>query len=756
MLSIMDRVKMTRYFRFALLIPMLCFAFHSIGFAKSLDPLWFAYQGESYEVGYDSSDIYRTTCIIEDSAGITANLSADAEAGLCLSYQMVQIGYLKEENLQDLQTLRLSMLNVSVTHVMIKALEKFQEEMVDLGVDGTAAYFSGGASVAKSASDEALEELKDAIVDAPDRVALAIGMIAIADGAAKLQRISDFVTERSDKQLGQSANMAFDCLEVQNRYIDAVGVDVTLIPAGEMLQELQADSGYKAQFYRLTKKLGTKLVATFTAKKYKDTVEIALDGYSLISNLRSLSTAYQNFASKVENIKDLWRIPATGLGDVFPAGFDPEGEGQSEAVADSQNSEERGIVAVVDSSGSMSSTDPAGLRLKALKMLGDRLGEQGRLGVIEFSTKARVVLPIDELGSFSSLKRKKIKKTIGAIGHGGNTNIRAGLLLAADAVSAFSDRQNFSILLLSDGADSKGWKGESDMIPAGVPVHTIALSDGADREGLSQVSAATGGIHEIALTAEDLPRIMGNLLDQASGGEVLLVESGNIQQGDVLQSTLYVDPGTGELNVSVSWPGSDVDLNLIDPDGKRMTIAAAVARGTGVEEASYDIIKLKNPTAGRWLLELLGVDLPQGGEAYTLQATAQGGGIDVDWQTNVVTPEIGQPFNVELKSENNAVSWDSVEAETIGPDGQLKKETLQLDSLASALGGLNGQTMQSFSPQKKGVYHVKIVAQGQTTTGDKIMRTFDRTFEVVSAGRGVRYRYQIDPFIPRRSKGMLR
>jgi hypothetical protein len=355
------------------------------------------------------------------------------------------------------------------------------------------------------------------------------------------------------------------------------------------------------------------------------------------------------------------------------------------------------------------------------------------------------------LGSFNSADRQELKKLVDRIDSSGGTNIRAGLELAAEQVP--KDGSQVTLVLLTDGKDSK-WKGTTGSLPSGVAVHTIALSDQADQEGLGKLAAATGGIAEIARNADDLKRIIGNLFGEATGQEVLLVKTGTINQGDDLYYEVYVDSGQPHVTFQADWQGSDIDLVLVDPAGRRYDTASAVQQGTGIEATNYDIIRVNHPQSGRWQAHLLGVELPAGGEPFTFRVSANDSPIRTHWTMSVPVAEVGAPMSVDLATQGD-VQWQRAHIQTWLPDGSRKEENRMIGGLAAALGGDSGVSVLDFIPQAAGVYQVRIAVEGRTPSGETVQRSFDRTIRVAAPGRGERYKRQIDPFI-RRTPGMLR
>jgi len=406
------------------------------------------------------------------------------------------------------------------------------------------------------------------------------------------------------------------------------------------------------------------------------------------------------------------------------------------------------IITLIDNSGSNSHTDPTNLRAAAMRLILDTAEVDTRLGVVLFDDTAAVVADAGILGPLDGGQRDLLRNKLQLIGAGGGTNIRAGLTKAAELVCG----ENASIILLSDGQDHR-WRGEVDMLAAGIKIHTIALSAEADQEGLSQASAMTGGIAAVARDATDLHNIIDSLFGTAEGRQMLASRNGVMKTGDRVEFSFFVEPDLGGLDCQVTLPGSDIDLTVISPDGKRIPINEAVRDGFGVEALTYDIIRLQNPQAGQWSMQLEGVALAAQGEAYTARAYARQPRIQTRWIDSVVVPEAGSSFYVSVDTQGE-VTWNKVNAVIYKPDGSVHNESRTLDALAAALGGEENIGVFDFLPKVPGVYQILVELKGETRSGAQVARMMDRTFRVAPAGIGKRYEHQIDPFI-RRVPGAL-
>lgn len=396
------------------------------------------------------------------------------------------------------------------------------------------------------------------------------------------------------------------------------------------------------------------------------------------------------------------------------------------------------IIAVVDSSGSMKDTDPKNLRIAALKMMIDSLGNRTALGIVDFDSSVKTLSEPLPLGDLASSQRKALHTALKKIDSNGGTDIRGGLKAAVGVIPTGS--RKVALVLLTDGKDqSKNrWSGESDFIPKGVSVHTIGLSEKADRKSLSKLSAATMGIPEIAKTAADLQRIIADLFSSAEGDETVLMEEGLIKAGEVRQCTAFIEEGQGLASFRVSWPGSDIDLSLVDPRGQRITIKDAVKGGFGVEGETYDIIQVKHPTPGKWQVEVKGVAVSSKGEPYTLLVSGKEARIQAEWVLSAPVPEVGAPFEVSVKSQQE-ILWERAEVALWNPQGEKNQETVSLGGVVVVTGEDSAQTVFSAYIDEPGIYRIKILLSGTTAEGNQLSRYLDRTFRVADTGEGVKW-----------------
>ena len=115
---------------------------------------------------------------------------------------------------------------------------------------------------------------------------------------------------------------------------------------------------------------------------------------------------------------------------------------------------------LVDTSGSMDQPDRIGLVRKSLKMLIDRLGEHDSVAIVQYDSRARLVI---EHTSVS--QKKQLLAAIDAMQCGGSTNLEEGMALAyAMAGRKFVGGAENRVLLLSDGVANLGTSAADEIL----------------------------------------------------------------------------------------------------------------------------------------------------------------------------------------------------------------------------------------------------------------------------------------------------
>ena len=376
------------------------------------------------------------------------------------------------------------------------------------------------------------------------------------------------------------------------------------------------------------------------------------------------------------------------------------------------------VIALIDTSGSMKDSDPRNLRRAALDLFSGLANASTRLGVIRFSDQAQTLLEPTAMGLFGSAARQRVRDAVSAIGAEGGTSIGDALALAAKTIGA----DGATVILLSDGKSSKSkWSGDASMLPPGTVVHAIALSEKADRTGLEKISRDTGGVFEIARSSDDLARLFANLFARAQDEQIAMVKEARIGAGDTHGYGFDVEPGNQTVTVSVDWPGSDIDLRLIGPDGVAIDSAEASTTGRGVEADTFDVIRLDHPAPGRWKIEVQAVDVDPKGEPYTLRAGLSGGSLAFNWR--LIHGAVGAGETILVKPAIAApVRWLKSRAMVRDITGQI------IFKGRVAFGAKDSFEIPAID--NPGDYLVRLEVEGEIGGKDRFSRVFDRTIAI--------------------------
>lgn len=260
---------------------------------------------------------------------------------------------------------------------------------------------------------------------------------------------------------------------------------------------------------------------------------------------------------------------------------------------------ENDIKLIIDVSGSMKKNDPDNLRRPAVNLLMNLLPEDATAAVWLFGDKVEPLVPFGaataEFKTFA-MSQSKLIHSRGLLTDIGGALERAML----------QDHRGGKAILLSDGMVDLGPDpalnvGEQariqhrlipQLIASNAEVHTVALSDNADRKILEAVAQGTGGLFEVAKTADDLTRIFLRLFDDAVIQDRLPIERGQfLVDSTVEEFTLLAFSNTDSAAVQIRSPDDQYFLAGDHPEGVRW-----------YQDAGFDLITVSKPIEGEWRL----------------------------------------------------------------------------------------------------------------------------------------------------------
>lgn len=265
---------------------------------------------------------------------------------------------------------------------------------------------------------------------------------------------------------------------------------------------------------------------------------------------------------------------------------------------------------IIDISGSMKQTDPNNLRIPALNLLLELMPEGAQAGIWTFGKYVNNLVPVAVVDDQWRAKAKKSALNITSLGL--QTNLAGALNDAAWGLKPDSGFQQ-SIILLTDGKvdmvsknDPQGEQKNtlerkklmSEVLDkyrnAGANIHTLALSDLADKNLLQQIALETDGLYSQAVNAEELMKAFLRAFDRAVPAEQVPMED----------NTFVIDGSVNEFTALVfkSKNGSG-ESALLAPSGARYTELEHPDNVRWHKDLRFDLVTIKQPELGTWIAE---------------------------------------------------------------------------------------------------------------------------------------------------------
>jgi len=262
---------------------------------------------------------------------------------------------------------------------------------------------------------------------------------------------------------------------------------------------------------------------------------------------------------------------------------------------------------LIDVSGSMKKTDPKNLRTPALEMIVGLLPDQSKAGVWTFAKYVNMLVPHKPV---DKAWRKQAKKQTNKIHSNGLfTNIEQAINKATVNQTKSNKTYRQSVILLSDGLvdiepDQKASVASrkrilSEIVPrlkqANVAVHTIALSDGADKALLREIALETDGWYEEVGNAEQLQRVFLHLFEKAAQRDTVPIAKGN---------QFKIDESVTEMTVLLFRKPDAKATQLLRPDQTTLDSTTALENVRWHNsDSGYDLITIAEPQLGEWKID---------------------------------------------------------------------------------------------------------------------------------------------------------
>lgn len=241
-------------------------------------------------------------------------------------------------------------------------------------------------------------------------------------------------------------------------------------------------------------------------------------------------------------------------------------------------------VLVIDRSGSMSGQKMTDAKSGATLFVDLMMIPEG-IGVVDFDDIVTVTYPLTQIAS--NKEKNDAKTAIASLTARGLTNIGGGLRAGLNQVISYCDivpsvlheQCPRAIVLLSDGQHNTGENPRNvipDLARNNVRAYTIGLGLDVDQRLMSEIAQATGGEYRFAANSGDLREIDKQILDELRGRQRMFRVREFFDLGYPPRTYVAtVDPAM-QATFSLIWPGSSLNISLIDPSGRAIR-----------EEASY-------------------------------------------------------------------------------------------------------------------------------------------------------------------------
>ena len=258
---------------------------------------------------------------------------------------------------------------------------------------------------------------------------------------------------------------------------------------------------------------------------------------------------------------------------------------------------------VIDISGSMKKNDPQNLRIPALDMLSRLMPEGSRAGVWTFGQYVNMLVkhrPVDDQWRQEAESKSKSINSVAQF-----TSIGQALEKAAydKNYSTIGDYQTH-VIILTDGMVDIDRDPEvnikernrilNEVLPAyqqaDYTIHTVSLSDNADKKLMDRLALATDGKSIVAKSANELMNVFLEVFDQAVPAEELPLKG----------NTFLTDSSIEEFTALIfRQPGSE-DTQLVSPDNTTYTKSSTDPLIKWYHTDKYDLVTVKRPLEGEW------------------------------------------------------------------------------------------------------------------------------------------------------------
>jgi len=353
------------------------------------------------------------------------------------------------------------------------------------------------------------------------------------------------------------------------------------------------------------------------------------------------------------------------------------------------------VTLVIDTSGSMATTDPKKLRETAANIFIDLLSPDDYLSIITFNTKEEVVLPMQQIKS--SENKAAFKSTLSQkLNAAGDTDYLGAFNMASNQFSSINEGNVRKVILfLTDGEPDPGnikknntaamneymdslWKAVSNLALNKYAVYSVGFSKGIKSSVLEKISSNTQGTLKITDDSSELALSLFDILGTLKNSKGFLNKNLELKGSSSLEFDL--DEYTSQATmVFTNLDGTPFDVSLSAPDGKSVKNVVTVNKSD-----KYNIVTLNQKNeklTGKWKVELKGNG--------RIQAF---GNKDLFVKPWLVSPEFGslhplnEPLDISVNVTGEVKDNISIEA-TVTKEGVQDKIPVKLENIDGVFKG---------------------------------------------------------------------
>lgn len=353
---------------------------------------------------------------------------------------------------------------------------------------------------------------------------------------------------------------------------------------------------------------------------------------------------------------------------------------------------------VIDRSGSMAGAYIESAKTAARAFVGFmQIGDN--FAVVSFNTSATVNFPLTSITSQATITAAQ--NAINSISATGGTSIGAGIQSGQGQLNFGNTEIHQGMILLSDGYENAAPYVASVLptIPTNTDIYTIALGPNSDQDLLNYIADQTGGVYYFAPDPADLLSLYNLIKGGVTGEQTVATSSGTITQGETQIINVLLDLLFTSATFYLTFEGSDVDFELVDPNGVTIDSLSAVSDPniSFSEGPTYDFYNINSPVNGLWELHVIGVDVPTP-ELFT--TTVQGvSNLEMETFLDKGEYDVGQPVLIScaLSEFEIPIQGATVSTEILIPSGRFSLDQSHHDFIEGIeeidLSGSGGSTL---------------------------------------------------------------